>query len=57
MTEPIPPGDHLSDEELEEHLKTLDWAEEMSQSVKPVPKLSREQLKETLSQRENDESI
>jgi hypothetical protein len=54
MTEPTPPGEHLSDEELEEHRQVLDQAEEMARNVTPVPKLTRKQLREKLSQKEND---
>lgn len=55
MTEPGVPGEHLPDEELEEYKKVLDEAELLARSVNPVPRLTRKQLKEKLSKKENND--
>lgn len=56
MTEPVVPGEHLSDEEMEEHRKTLDEAEALAREIKPVH-MTRDQVKEKLSKRENDGTV
>jgi hypothetical protein len=54
MTEPVVPGEHLSDEEMEEHRKTLDEAEALAREIKPV-RMTREQLKAKLLKKERDD--
>lgn len=54
MTEPVVPGEHLSDEEMEEHRKTLDEAEALAREIKPV-RMTREQIRKKLSDKEENE--
>lgn len=54
MTEPEVPGEHLSDEELEEYRKVLDEAEALAREIKPV-RMTREQAKQRLKKKGNNE--
>lgn len=56
MTEPPVPGDHYSEEELEEHRKTLDEAEALARQIQPV-RMTRKQVREKLSKKENDGTV
>lgn len=53
MTEPEVPGEHLSDEELEEYRKILDEAEALAREIKPV-RMTREQAKQRLKKEDSD---
>lgn len=55
MTDPEVPGEHLSDEELEAMRTVLDDAEFLARNVKPVPKLTRKELKNKLSKKGNND--
>lgn len=54
MTETPPPGEHLSEEEMEKHRKVLDEAEALARQIMPV-RMTREELKAKLVKKEDSD--